>query len=608
MSRSAAAKGNGRTWKNSLYARAALFLALGVGTLVGAVVTLSTKIVEESVDRLLGERIDLAETTGALLETWLRSDLERIAAESAPAFEAQAAGSAGAVNGALGRLGRKSIFDLGLFALDPTGAPIADVPDPRGLASSFDLAALSHAAADRTAASPLLRLSSSQTPALALLAPVHGPGGKRVGFVGGALEPSTTAIVEMLIQSSRGKPRINLLDSTGTVVATTDRRELYRRADHAGVVADALGNRREFRGRCHSCHEENRPVDSRTTDVMAFAPFPSLELGIAVYQPEGEALAPAFALRTRLMWLGSVFISLFVIFAGLSVRSVVWPVTRLTREVRALRGTEDRRALSPLGNDEVGELAAALELWRTRLLDSLDRRHQQQQYLQRVLAAQEDERARVAREIHDSIAQDLAALRLEMERLAKRAEAAPVHPQLEDLERRAHDILEALRNVLLGLRLTVLENLGFLAALQSHVDRVQRERRFRGVLVIDVQGEEVDLGYEMAVTLFRIFQEAVQNVVQHAHASHAMVTVAFRQAEVELVVEDDGCGFDLASVRVKRPESGGRGLGLLGIEERATLLGGNVEIQSVPGEGTMVRVVAPIGAARQANAAVEGLA
>ena len=97
-----------------------------------------------------------------------------------------------------------------------------------------------------------------------------------------------------------------------------------------------------------------------------------------------------------------------------------------------------------------------------------------------------------------------------------------------------------------------------------------------------------------ALTLFRIFQESVQNAVQHAQASHVFVNVTFDIDSVTLTVEDDGKGFDLDEVRERRAQERERGLGVLGMEERARLLGGVMSISSSPGEGTAVRVSVPL--------------
>jgi signal transduction histidine kinase len=493
-------------WRQSLYARSALFIALGTGAILGAVATLSSLVVDRSVDRLLEERSDLARTTAALLEQQVRAELARL----------------------------------------PPGDP-------------EEVATLGRAFARR--------------------------------------------LLTTLIPTRRGGHiDLALVDSTGAFLAATDQEEILHHGDHAGALSRALRERREVRGHCHSCHV--RPgggAPARTTDIMAFAPLATLALGVVVHQPEAEALEPAISLGGHLLVFGAGFAALFVLFAGLSVYSVVKPITRLTRAVRSLEQGVPLD-LHPLGNDEVGELGRAVARWHGRMEESqsqIEQHRVQEQVLERVLEAQEDERRRVARELHDTVSQELAALRLEIERLTRHADSPALAAELERLEERARHMLETLRVILLDLRLSELEHMGFLPAAKAHLERVQREHGLHCVLY--VEGDEIELGYEVAVTLFRILQESLQNVLQHAQAEHVIVTLSFRPGEVELGVEDDGCGLDVAAWRARRSSPEVARLGLRGMEERCRLLGGRMELASSAGEGTTLRVTAPCTRAPQAG-------
>jgi signal transduction histidine kinase len=214
------------------------------------------------------------------------------------------------------------------------------------------------------------------------------------------------------------------------------------------------------------------------------------------------------------------------------------------------------------------------------------RNRQRREFLHRLLSAQEEERRRIARELHDTVAQDLAAHRLQLERLASREAALPA---LRQAEASAHQMLQALRELLVDLRPAVLDTMGFLPALQWHLERLGREHRIRGTL--STEGGEPRLTREMSVILFRIFQEALQNVVLHSKAEHTVVTVRCTDAHLEMIIEDDGAGFDPRTVGAVRPD--GHGLGLTGMIERADLLRGTCSIDSQPGSGTVVTVRVP---------------
>ena len=204
------------------------------------------------------------------------------------------------------------------------------------------------------------------------------------------------------------------------------------------------------------------------------------------------------------------------------------------------------------------------------------------------LRATEDERRRIARELHDDTAQRLATLMIRL-RLASRADDPERRERL--LEEMREEVLacsESVRRIARGLRPPALEELGVAAAVRSHArtltDNLELDVEIRSEVDGDVLPEDARLA------LYRILQEALSNVVRHAGASRAEVRFELRDGLVVAEVEDDGAGFDPETVR---PDRAGR-LGLIGMEERASLVGGELEIRSEPGRGTWIRVAIPV--------------
>lgn len=583
-------------WRHSQYARASLFLALGCASLVGAVLALSATLSGDSIDRLLDERIALARTAGALLEQQLESELARARRAVAGSQSDEGLGGAARVLGAGGGVVLFGQDGELIEAWPPLSAEELAVFSPATLARE--------AAQQGIAVSPLRPVGRVET--LLLVTPRDARPDGAGGFVGLRLEPATSNLLDPLLdlygRTSAGRVSLELVDGEGRVVAATDRRTIFREGDHGDVLASAIDEARQVRGRCHSCHEDSAGAPL-STDLMAFSPMGNLDLGVVVHQPEEEALAPAFALEQRVRKLGTGFVALFLLFAGLSVHSVVRPVTRLTRAVGRAERHDQPLPVEDFGRDEVGVLAQSLELWRRRLLESRAEvaeeraaRAEEQRYLHRVLSAQEQERRRVARELHDTVAQDLAALRLQLENLASAPELpGPVRERLVRLEAQGAEVLATVRHVLLDLRLAVLEHLGFVPAVQNLLERINGEGRGQCRLVLD--GEAREVPYEVAVVLLRILQESLQNALRHGGAEVVFVTVELGEGRVVLSVEDDGAGFDVDAqlARAGRGE-GPSGLGLLGMRERAELLGGTLQIESAPGEGTTVHVEVPLAA------------
>lgn len=206
----------------------------------------------------------------------------------------------------------------------------------------------------------------------------------------------------------------------------------------------------------------------------------------------------------------------------------------------------------------------------------------------RLIHAQEQERARLAKDLHDGLSQSLALLAVELELLAQRL---PVHPgeistRLIELSERTREISSEVHRLSRGLHPAKLEQLGLAAALGGFC----REVEASGTLCVRFTSVDVprSLPHEAALCLYRIAQEALQNVVKHSGAEQAAVALRRAQGVIELVIQDDGCGFDVDAVR------GTESLGLIGMRERARLVHGHIEFDSSPGQGATVRVSVPL--------------
>ena len=210
-----------------------------------------------------------------------------------------------------------------------------------------------------------------------------------------------------------------------------------------------------------------------------------------------------------------------------------------------------------------------------------ERRQRQRlrRYAQEVTRAQERERARIARDLHDVIAQQLVLL---TRRLDDLDDEGPPPAELRTL---AADLLDTVRRVSRGLRPTVLEDLGLVPALQALTADLDERTSIETAL--HVRGQSRRLSSDTALTLYRIAQEALHNAERHADPTRIDVAVDFRPHAVSLNVTDDGRGFDTSSDDT--PE----GLGLLGMRERAELAGGQLDVTTARGRGTTVTARVP---------------
>ncbi len=204
--------------------------------------------------------------------------------------------------------------------------------------------------------------------------------------------------------------------------------------------------------------------------------------------------------------------------------------------------------------------------------------------LRRVVEAQELERRRIARELHDDTGQSLATVLMGLRVAEQSTDPAEARATIADLRETVTGAIRDLRSLAVELRPTALDDFGLAAALERLVDTFAR----RTGLAIDlhVTGLDERLREEVETALYRIVQETLTNTAKHAGATRVSVIVRRVAARVVMVVEDDGRGFD--------PDGAGRGLGLVSIRERAELVGGNVRFESAPGQGVTVAVEVPV--------------
>lgn len=209
------------------------------------------------------------------------------------------------------------------------------------------------------------------------------------------------------------------------------------------------------------------------------------------------------------------------------------------------------------------------------------------QLLKQIVSAQEAERQRIARELHDATGQSLTAIGLGLRGVsnALRQDTDKAAGHLRQLEGLVAQALDELQRLIADLRPSHLDDLGLPAALRWYVGEVQSRMPLN--ITVEINGEPRPIEPVANTALFRVAQEALTNVIKHARATSATVQLSYLPSVVRLQVTDDGCGFDVRT-QAQRPA-----WGLLGMEERATLLGGNVIIQSQPGRGTCIEMTVP---------------
>lgn len=339
---------------------------------------------------------------------------------------------------------------------------------------------------------------------------------------------------------------------------------------------------------------ENRPECTRCHD-------PELRfLGLLLTDLSIEPVESALTLdlqRNIAWWMGTVIVT--GLLANFAVHR--WVLRRLGTIASAMERLGNQNPTGRLPEspeDEIGRLSRAFNTMAERL-ETRDRDNEtlsqelralaqeRGELLGQVITAQEDERKRLSRELHDELGQELSSTALTIE-LAQRSILLEPDAARESLERARHLIGEAtgrMDELILGLRPPALDDLGLEAALRSLAARVLKPAgiEFR----IEASGGQDRLPPAIETAVFRILQEGLTNVLRHARAGRVAIRLHRQQGSLIGEVEDDGVGFDPGGERARR-------LGLLGMRERAAQLGGTVEVRSARGKGSTVTVRIPL--------------
>ncbi|RME81610.1 MAG: HAMP domain-containing protein, partial [Caldilineae bacterium] len=267
-------------------------------------------------------------------------------------------------------------------------------------------------------------------------------------------------------------------------------------------------------------------------------------------------------------------------------RRRVWGVMHVACPYPGCVSTHRLGLLTTIGN----QVGVAIE--NTHLATEQQHQLMRRRLLEQVMAAQEEERKRIARELHDELAQSLIVLMRDLEHLAE--QVTPGHARLRrrirDTRSLVQRTLDQTRSLIFDLRPTILDDLGLVPALRRYARQRLEEAgiQFR----LDIEGETSRLPAAIETALYRIAQEAISNVMRHARASRVDIALRFAPEQVEMCVQDDGVGFDVPSVLAATSRNGC--IGLLGMRERAELLGGQLHLDSRPQAGTTLTVRIPL--------------
>jgi signal transduction histidine kinase len=601
-----------------LWPRMSLGISLGFLVLFLAFSLLSERALQDSSDRLLEERLVIAQMTASQIDRLLQQAIAELEqARAFASFDPNNQNLAAEAHLLAHTYSLGSNFTSGLALLDTTGRVALAYP-PDFYPPGTDLTRMSYvleALARRTPAvsAPFAEPGTDRAVA-AVVVPVY-TGDRFAGLLSGLIDLRSPAIKGPLQQAATlgHSGHALLVNAQGQTLASTFNLPFLSPGEHATFYRMAMA--------------QDEPMVSTVPNelewsgeppgyphVMAFAHLEVAPWGVAVGGNIDETFAGLRRLRFGLAMLGIVALVATWGATLLGTRLLVRPVQRLTEAAQRIAAGDLQTPLEAPEGGEIGAMAGALEQMRTLLFANIRelamwnetlearvierteklRQHQAltQQLLRRAISAQEEERARLSWELHDEIAQNLMAVQLSVDRLARTppANETELRKRLAQVRTLTGQTLAELRGVIAALRPGVLDQLGVAPALNWVAEHTLRPLDV--TVSIEAGGLGERLPREIETILFRIAQEAMSNVARHSGAHRLLIRLARVNDQIIMKLTDDGRGFDLSTVTSAPSQM--HGLGLAGMQERASLVGGQVMVTSVPGQGTTVYVALPL--------------
>lgn len=456
------------------------------------------------------------------------------------------------------------------------------------------------------------------------LVPLRDKNGNFIGVAGGEINP-TNYIFSQKINSIPVRPetKIELIDGQGTIIASNDPTRILTSSDHNEFLSNLIKKRQNTVSTCHRCHVKESAEMSRTQDMLAFAPLTVPAWGISVREPQELVFLPATNLKYGFLVLGLIaIVSALVLTLGIS-RSIVRPVQGLINAARRIGGGDLSSPILISSKDEIGTLAKSFDTMRQRLLESLNsikdhnikleqrvaertaelqqNRRRLQMLFNELIKAQEDERKRIARELHDETSQSLAALGMSIDIAEMALNENSLAPDgIKELKTKLDHVLDGINILIRDLRPPVLDDLGFESGVQWLLERHLGKKGIAYSFFISegfhrtMSAGKGHISNKTELMLFRVVQEVIINIAKHAQAKNVALFLCSDDKYINIGIEDNGIGFDVKEVLrdMDRGENGG--FGVIGMKERIALLEGSLDICSKPNEGTFISIEVPI--------------
>ncbi|RJP20601.1 MAG: HAMP domain-containing protein [Deltaproteobacteria bacterium] len=606
--------------------RIIFLLILNVGIILVSLGVISHLSVNASIDRSIENRRMLANIIGRYIDYVIESNVKRLYDVSLSGKVDLGDNDWDPERKALKTAIEYSIFTGRIFLLDRAGHALLSYPhrEEEGV-HTFGIPYARKALTEfRPVISDVYTLPSTQRSVVLALVPLKNKDGEVVGVAGGEIDPTNYMLSQTISAIPTGAETIiELVDSHGVIIASNDPRRILTCGDRYRFLEGLVAEKKSAVQSCHRC-KEGTAGRKRERDMLAFAPLTMAPWGVIVRDPVDSVFSPSSNLRRGFLLLSAVAIATTLLLAiGLS-KGIVRPVQALIGATRKIADGNLDDPIEVEAKDEIGTLGKSVDDMRIKLAESLksvqayseglegmvaDRtrelhrsREKLAALLQGIITAEEDERKRIARELHDDTSQSLNAALISLDSVVAHFPAYdPIRKQLLQMREQCMAMLKGVHRMIKDLRPPILDDLGLESAIKWVLEKHIGERGIRYRLETTGSAAElkaraaVEVDYpRLELVLFRIAQEGIINISKHAEAENVEVILAFRESAIDMEIRDDGKGFDADSVYGAFRKDHQVGLGLVGMGERISLLDGTLEVRSEPGSGTRISVHVPV--------------
>ena len=583
-----------------------------ISVTLGIIINLT---VRDSIRRSLDDRLMLARMIADDIDVSLQTNLNRLMDISLSGKIDLTYSNWESARKALETAYKYSLFTDGVFLLDRQGNILLTYP-PHDVYGD-NLSYINYVSQVLSEGKPVISNVYTMYPikkqVLFMMVPLKDRRDTIVGVAGGMLSPGRAFITNLLQRMKIEKSGyIDIIDSNEIVVASDYPARILSHDDNSGTLAAMI--RREQSGIRPFSHVLPGAKGGETIkDILAFVPLKSAPWGVIVGQEEKAVLAPATRLKKHFFFIVAAFIATSLLFGIGASTSIVRPLKALTAETNRIAAGDLSKEVGDLGSDEVLQLSKSFETMRIELaasLDSIQRQNLELEHrvakrteqmhksrlqikllLKKVISSQEHERARIARDIHDTILQDLSAFLIKLDICKLQHLQVPI-AEIDEMRNIVIETMDNVNSVIKDLRPSILDDFGIDTAITWLMKNHLAEKGIAFHFDMNFPDGK-RLPSEVEISLFRIFQEAIINIKRHANAENVFVSLEVKKSFIEILIEDDGCGFDVDEL-MSHPVEGSRGLGVIGMKERASLLGGRLFVHSIPGSGTRVCMQIPL--------------